>query len=164
MARSMLSLGMEASLAFWTASPRAGLVSGSPPPSLAATVIARVSFVKSLPRRASTIAFLCLIPAHFECPAIGLSLSTDAVVQPFVGRSAALCREVLGARPAGVRIRAGDRALERRGQLSGVVAVERLAPPGAVVELPCRAHRRRPAGHRLDEHQAERLAPAGQRR
>jgi hypothetical protein len=26
--------------------------------------------VKSLPRRASTTAFLCLIPAHFECPAM----------------------------------------------------------------------------------------------
>src|SRR5690242_11126712 len=57
------------------ASWSAGLPSGSPPPSLAATVIARASLVKSLPRRASTIAFLCLIPAHLECPAIrGLSL------------------------------------------------------------------------------------------
>ena len=34
MARSMLSLGIEASLAFWTASPSAGLLSGSPPPVL----------------------------------------------------------------------------------------------------------------------------------
>src|SRR4051812_22018707 len=66
----MLSLGIEASLAFWMASCREGLPSGSPPPSLAATVIARASLVKSLPRRASTIAFLCLIPAHLECPAI----------------------------------------------------------------------------------------------
>src|SRR3954452_18173157 len=66
----MLSLGIEASRAFWTASARRGLPSGSPPPSLAATVIARASFVKSLPRRESTIAFLCLIPAHLECPAI----------------------------------------------------------------------------------------------
>src|SRR5688572_7228400 len=66
----MLSLGIEASLAFWMASDSAGLPSGSPPPSLAATVIARASLVKSLPRRASTIAFLCLIPAHLECPAM----------------------------------------------------------------------------------------------
>src|SRR3954447_2340488 len=66
----MLSLGIEASLAFWTARPSAGLPSGSPPPSFAATVIARASLVKSLPRRASTIAFLCLIPAHLECPAM----------------------------------------------------------------------------------------------
>src|SRR3954449_11110168 len=70
MARSMLSLGIEASLAFCTARAREGLPSGSPPPSFAATVIARASLVKSLPRRASTIAFLCLIPAHLECPAI----------------------------------------------------------------------------------------------
>src|SRR4051795_13301398 len=73
-ARSMLSLGIEASLAFWIASDSAGLPSASPPPSFAATVIARASFVKSLPRRASTIAFLCLIPAHLECPAIGVRL------------------------------------------------------------------------------------------
>ena len=65
-ARSMLSLGIEASLAFCTARPSAALPTTSPPPSFAATVIARASFVKSLPRRESTIAFLCLIPAHFE--------------------------------------------------------------------------------------------------
>src|SRR5919199_4268221 len=66
----MLSLGIDASRAFWMASAGAGLPSGSPPPSFAATVIARASLVNSLPRRASTIAFLCLIPAHFECPAM----------------------------------------------------------------------------------------------
>src|SRR5262249_750115 len=52
------------------ASESAGLPSMSPPPSFAATVIARASLVKSLPRRASTIAFLCLIPAHLLCPAL----------------------------------------------------------------------------------------------
>src|SRR6478735_2351587 len=77
-ARSMLSLGIEASLAFWTASASAGLPSRSPPPSFAATVIARASLVKSLPRRASTIAFLCLIPAHLLCPAMPLSLGPAA--------------------------------------------------------------------------------------
>src|SRR5579875_1408599 len=40
----------------------------SPPPSLAAPVIARESLVKCWPRRWSTTAFLCLIEAHFECP------------------------------------------------------------------------------------------------
>src|SRR5690348_16305314 len=69
-ARSMLSLGIEASSAFCTASTSAGLPSTSPPPSFAATVIARASLVKSLPRRASTIAFLCLIPAYLLCPAM----------------------------------------------------------------------------------------------
>ena len=69
-ARSMLSFGIEASRAFWIASARAGFPSGSPPPSRAATVIARVSFVKSAPRLASTAFFLCLIDAHLECPAM----------------------------------------------------------------------------------------------
>ena len=69
-ARSMLSFGIEASRAFWTASCSAGLPSSSPPPSRAAVVIARASFVKSLPRRESTTAFLCLIDAHLEWPDI----------------------------------------------------------------------------------------------
>ena len=69
-ARSMLSLGIDASFAFWTASASDGLPSMSPPPSLAATVTARASLVKSLPRLESTIAFLCLIEAHLECPDI----------------------------------------------------------------------------------------------
>jgi hypothetical protein len=34
--------------------------------------------VKSLPRRASTIAFLCLIPAHLECPAMGVDSRPDS--------------------------------------------------------------------------------------
>src|SRR5436190_22331231 len=68
--RSMLSFGIEASLALEMASASEGLPSGSPPPSFAATVIARASFVKSLPRRESTIAFLCLIDAHLEWPDI----------------------------------------------------------------------------------------------
>ena len=69
-ARSMLSFGIEASRAFWIASASAGFPSGSPPPSRAATVIARVSLVNSAPRLASTAFFLCLIDAHFECPAM----------------------------------------------------------------------------------------------
>src|SRR3712207_7287695 len=75
----MLSLGIEASLAFCTARPSAAFVLGSPPPSLAATVIARASLVKSLPRRASTIAFLCLIPAHLEWPAMALDDSPQGL-------------------------------------------------------------------------------------
>jgi hypothetical protein len=62
----MLSFGIEASRAFWMASASAGLPSGSPPPSRAATVIARVSLVKSAPRLASTAFFRCLIDAHLE--------------------------------------------------------------------------------------------------
>src|SRR3954466_8786137 len=103
-APSMLSLGIEASLAFEMASASDGLPSGSPPPSFAATVIARVSLVNSLPRRESTIAFLCLIDAHLECPDMRSSLTADHVVQPFVGGRAALGREVMGTGAAGVRV------------------------------------------------------------
>src|SRR6201999_1868469 len=45
----------------------------SPPPSRAATVIARASLEKSLPRFASAAPFLCLIDDHFECPDIQVS-------------------------------------------------------------------------------------------
>ncbi|CAB4938232.1 unannotated protein [freshwater metagenome] len=64
----MLSLGMDASLAFWTASASDGLPTMSPPPSFAAIVMWRLSFVNILPRRESTIAFLCLMLAHLLCP------------------------------------------------------------------------------------------------
>ncbi len=64
----MLSLGIEAALALAMAFSSPALPSGSPPPSRAATVIARASFVNCWPRRELTIAFLCLIEAHLECP------------------------------------------------------------------------------------------------
>src|ERR1700751_2610296 len=64
----MLSLGIEAALAFWTGFWSAILPAGSGPPSFAATMIARVSFEKSLPRFASAAPFLCLIDDHLLCP------------------------------------------------------------------------------------------------
>src|SRR5262249_31115037 len=67
-ARSMLSLGTELFLAFWTASYRVGFPAGSAPPVRAATSTFLISLAKSLPRRASTTAFLCLVVAHFEWP------------------------------------------------------------------------------------------------
>src|ERR687887_2402499 len=67
-ARSMLSFGIEASRAFSIAFWRARLFSGSGPPSRAATMIARVSLEKSLPRLASTAPFLCLMEDHLLCP------------------------------------------------------------------------------------------------
>jgi len=70
-ARSMLSLGMLASRAFWTAVASAALPAGSPPPSRAATWIARASFVKSWPRLASAAPFLCLMEDHLEWPDMG---------------------------------------------------------------------------------------------
>src|SRR5438270_5142309 len=64
----MLSLGIEASRALAMALARVALASGSPPPSRAATLIARASLVNCWPRRASTTAFLCLIECHLLCP------------------------------------------------------------------------------------------------
>src|SRR5262249_5584392 len=56
------------SLALRIAFSSVAFASGSPPPSRAATVIARASLVNCWPLRESTTAFLCLILAHFECP------------------------------------------------------------------------------------------------
>src|SRR3954452_4633748 len=69
-ARSMLSIGTEFLRAFWIASNRVGLPSGSPPPVRDATSMFLISFANSLPRLASTTAFLCLVVAHFEWPLI----------------------------------------------------------------------------------------------
>src|SRR5438132_9030343 len=66
----MLSFGIEAALAFSTAFWSDRLAAGSAPPSRAATMIARVSFEKSLPRFASAAPFLCLIDDHLLCPDI----------------------------------------------------------------------------------------------
>src|SRR6201987_1430384 len=64
----MLSLGTELFLAFCTASYKVGLPAGSAPPVLAATSTFLISLANSLPRLASTTAFLCLVVAHFEWP------------------------------------------------------------------------------------------------
>src|ERR1700716_2111229 len=64
----MLSFGMEYDFAFSIAFCRERLPDGSPPPSFAATMIARESFEKSLPRLASAAPFLCLIDDHLLCP------------------------------------------------------------------------------------------------
>src|SRR6188472_4265096 len=64
----MLSLGTELPLALAMASASVGLPAGSPPPVRAATSTFLMSFANSLPRRASTTAFLCFVVAHFEWP------------------------------------------------------------------------------------------------
>src|SRR5919206_3100081 len=71
-ARSMLSFGIEYDFAFSIAFASARFASGSGPPSFAATMIARESFEKSLPRFASAAPFLCLIVDHLLCPDIRL--------------------------------------------------------------------------------------------
>ena len=64
----MLSFGIEYERAFSIAFCSARLPAGSAPPSRAATMIARDSFEKSLPRLASAAPFLCLIDDHLLCP------------------------------------------------------------------------------------------------
>src|SRR5436309_2474091 len=78
----MLSLGIEAAFAFSTAFWSARFPAGSGPPSFAATMSARVSFEKSLPRFASTAPFLCLIDDHLLCP--DMSLLAHDVQEPLV--------------------------------------------------------------------------------
>src|SRR5436190_9534045 len=70
----MLSFGIEYERAFSTAFWSARFAAGSPPPSRAATMIARASFENSLPRLASAAPFLCLIELHLLCPDIALIL------------------------------------------------------------------------------------------
>ena len=60
MARSMVSSGTEASRAFWNIVRSVAFVSGSPPPSRAATSTWRMSLAKSLPRALSGRALLVL--------------------------------------------------------------------------------------------------------
>src|SRR5436190_2088272 len=82
----MLSFGIEYERAFSIAFCSARLFSGSPPPSFAATMIARVSFEKSLPRLASAAPFLCLIEDHLLCPDNGDLLEEQFVHTYVVGQ------------------------------------------------------------------------------
>src|SRR5918993_705817 len=77
----MFSLGTEFFFALVMASNSVGLPPGSPPPTRAATSTFLINRAKSLPRRASTTAFLCLVVAHFEWPDIGLGLLHDVEEQ-----------------------------------------------------------------------------------
>src|SRR5215212_8771330 len=84
----MLSRGIENDRAFSIAFASERLFAGSPPPSFAATMIARVSFEKSLPRFASAAPFLCLIDDHLLCPdkATLLDGFEEQLVEPRVVR------------------------------------------------------------------------------
>src|SRR5437870_8426380 len=64
----MFSFGIEYERAFSTAFASARFAAGSSPPSRAATISARESLEKSLPRFASAAPFLCLIELHLLCP------------------------------------------------------------------------------------------------
>ena len=66
MARSMVSMGTDASRALLNIVRSVALESRSPPPSRAATSTWRISLANSLPRALSLAPFWCLIVAHFE--------------------------------------------------------------------------------------------------
>src|SRR5918994_645408 len=78
----MVSFGMEYERAFSIAFWSARLPPGSPPPSRAATIRARDSLEKSLPRFASAAPFLCLIEDHLLCP--DMRLLPHEVQKPLV--------------------------------------------------------------------------------
>src|SRR6266516_3318809 len=78
----MFSFGIEYERAFSTAFASARFAAGSGPPSRAATMIARESLEKSLPRLASAAPFLCLIELHLLCP--DTHLLPDEVEEPLV--------------------------------------------------------------------------------
>src|SRR5262249_2010751 len=82
----MLSFGIEYERAFSIAFWSARLFAASPPPSFAATMIARASLEKSLPRLASAAPFLCLIEDHLLCPDIGDLLEEQFVQTGVVGQ------------------------------------------------------------------------------
>ena len=61
-----IAFGMFAAFASAIASRSRGFISASPPPILAATIIALEHLLHTLPRLLSITAFLCLIPAQCE--------------------------------------------------------------------------------------------------
>src|SRR3970040_1114136 len=68
MARSIVSLGMPAPLAWAMAVRSAAFVSALEPPLRAACMSSRMTRVKAAPRLASAAAFLCLMVAHLLWP------------------------------------------------------------------------------------------------
>src|SRR5687768_12082495 len=87
MARSIVSVGTEASRALPIIVRSVALASGSPPPSRADTSTWRISLAKSLPRALSLAPFWCLIVAHFECPDMSdPDLLQELLVEPPIVR------------------------------------------------------------------------------
>src|SRR4051794_24959148 len=82
----MVSIGTDASRAFWNIVRSVGLASTSPPPSRAATSNCRISFANSLPRALSFAPFWCLIVAHFEWPDTSHSFEEQPMDPVVVGQ------------------------------------------------------------------------------
>src|SRR5438128_4972356 len=136
----MLSFGIEYERAFSIAFWRARFAAGSAPPSRAATMRARASFEKSLPRFASAAPFLCLIELHLLCP--------DTALLPHEVEEALVDARV-----------PGQLRMEGRDDRTALAQEHRLA-----VELREHLYAGPRVGHarRADEDAAERLAVAGQ--
>src|SRR6516225_9696779 len=109
MAFLIVSPGIDWPFASAIALRRRGLFPGSPPPMRAATVISLISFVKSLPRLASSAPFLCLIVAHLEWPLIGVLLQRVREKAP----STPAAEQVVGSTP---RVRSRDSESRARGR------------------------------------------------
>src|SRR5437879_13804145 len=111
----MLSSGMFSALAASIAVRSLALPAGSPPPCLAATVVSRISVVKSAPRRASVTAFFRLICFHLLWPAMA----------PNLQRSPIRVEHVLEPHPAPVEIQVHEArrpvAVLEHGQLGGAL-------------------------------------------
>src|SRR3954469_11060274 len=86
MARSMVSIGTDASRALANMVRRVALALMSPPPSRAATSTWRISLANSLPRALSLAPFWCLIVAHLEWPDMASPSSEEQLVEPQVAR------------------------------------------------------------------------------
>src|SRR5207237_3151166 len=136
----MFSFGIEYERAFSTAFASARLPAGSGPPSRAATMIARESLEKSLPRLASAAPFLCLIDDHLLCP--DTSLLPHEVEEALVD-----ARVVRQLRMEG---RDEEAALSQQHRLAVVL--------GEDLDLRCGVEHAR----RADEDAAQRLVLAGQ--
>src|SRR6201981_65098 len=131
----MFSFGFEAARAFSIAFCRARFAAGSGPPSLAATMIARESFEKSLPRFASAAPFLCLIEDHLLCP--------DTHRLPYLVQE-----ELVDARVVGqLRVERGDEHAALPREHGVAVDFGEHLDPGARVLDPRRADE--DAAHRL---------------
>src|SRR5438067_4439743 len=134
----MVSFGIEYERAFSTAFASARFAAGSGPPSRAATMIARESFEKSLPRLASAAPFLCLIEDHLLCPDTLFLL--DELQEPLVDA------RVVG--QLRVKGRDEETAVPEQHRLTGVLREHLDLRPGL-------ANKRRP-----DEDAAQRLVVA----
>src|SRR3954447_19037226 len=82
----MVSIGTDASRAFWYIVRSVGLASTSPPPSRAATSTCRISLANCLPRALSFAPFWCLIVAHFEWPDTSHSFEEQPMDPVVVGQ------------------------------------------------------------------------------